>query len=199
MGTTAYHDLPYPEGTDLPMVHLDLRALAESVDEDLPIVAPDGPPHRDGRLWITDGSVRLSDADQWRAIAGRPDAVPFTYDPVYRAYPGAVFRSLQLTRLGRRVFVEGIFTNAQAFIAGNGPQAAVQYTLATGIPAAYRPAGGRRANMVGVAQVGAGYMAPMRVDVGETGGMSFAVAQTIATAVPVDGLVAIVNGSYLTD
>lgn len=69
MGTTAYHDLPYPEGTDLPMVHLDVRALAEDVDEELPIVAATAPPHRDGRVWIPagTGAVLVSDGVRWRA------------------------------------------------------------------------------------------------------------------------------------
>jgi hypothetical protein len=36
MGTTPLHDLPYPEGSDPPAGHVQMRALAEAVDEALP-------------------------------------------------------------------------------------------------------------------------------------------------------------------
>lgn len=39
MGTTPNFALPYPEGGIQPYVHLDLKALADAVDEDLKVVS----------------------------------------------------------------------------------------------------------------------------------------------------------------
>lgn len=38
MGATALHGYPYPEGSDQPQVHLDVKALADDVDEDTYVV-----------------------------------------------------------------------------------------------------------------------------------------------------------------
>lgn len=38
MAETEYHGWPLPDGTDLPFVHLDMKALADAVDKELPVV-----------------------------------------------------------------------------------------------------------------------------------------------------------------
>jgi hypothetical protein len=38
MGTTPLHDLPYPEGSDPPAGHAQMRALAEAVEGALPLI-----------------------------------------------------------------------------------------------------------------------------------------------------------------
>lgn len=42
MGTTTTFALPYPEGSDQPVVHLDLKALGEEVDVSLPLLVSSG-------------------------------------------------------------------------------------------------------------------------------------------------------------
>lgn len=38
MATTDYHGWPLPDGTDLPIVHIDMQALGDAIDKELPIV-----------------------------------------------------------------------------------------------------------------------------------------------------------------
>lgn len=38
MGATTYHAWPLPDGTDVPFVHIDMKALADAIDKDIPIV-----------------------------------------------------------------------------------------------------------------------------------------------------------------
>lgn len=42
MGTTATFGLPYPEGSDQPQVHLDIKAALEEVDLKLPLLISSG-------------------------------------------------------------------------------------------------------------------------------------------------------------
>lgn len=41
MSATTYHSYPAPEGTTVPYVHLDIKALADAVDKDIPVVVND--------------------------------------------------------------------------------------------------------------------------------------------------------------
>lgn len=70
MGTTALSALPYPEPTDEPYVHLDLKRLAEAVDEELPVESTTQPAHKQGRVWVNGGLVMVSDGTTWQP-AGR--------------------------------------------------------------------------------------------------------------------------------
>lgn len=38
MTTTDYHGWPLPDGTDLPFVHIDMKALADAMDRDMPVL-----------------------------------------------------------------------------------------------------------------------------------------------------------------
>lgn len=38
---TTYHAYPVPQGTSAPFVHLDIKALADAVDKDIPVVVND--------------------------------------------------------------------------------------------------------------------------------------------------------------
>ena len=70
MPTTDLNDLPYPAGTDLPYVHLDMKALAEAVAELLYVEQPAAPPHRLGRRWHdTDAGLDyISDGNRWNLV-----------------------------------------------------------------------------------------------------------------------------------
>lgn len=71
MGTTELANLPYPEGTALPFVHTDLKALADAVDERLPVTdAATPPPHKAGRTWWNPGLqiVQVSDGVSWAPL-----------------------------------------------------------------------------------------------------------------------------------
>lgn len=58
MGTTPFASLPYPEANDTPYVHLDIKALAESVDENVVVVSTTAPPHKAGRHWYNPTTKR---------------------------------------------------------------------------------------------------------------------------------------------
>lgn len=82
---TLYNDLPYPAGTDTPYVHLDIKNLADAVDEALTIVAAAAPPHRAGRLWYDTNAqqLKVSDGTAWRArtmaaVTGPASQVDYT-------------------------------------------------------------------------------------------------------------------------
>ena len=70
MPNTTFNALPYPAATDAPYVHLDMKALADAVDERLPIVSTTAPPHRAGRQWFNPATRRmsLSDGTAWFAV-----------------------------------------------------------------------------------------------------------------------------------
>jgi hypothetical protein len=38
MATTDYHGWPLPDGTDLPLVHVDMKALGDAIDKDIPVI-----------------------------------------------------------------------------------------------------------------------------------------------------------------
>lgn len=65
MGTTPLHGIPYPEPTDEPYVHLDLKRQAEAVDEELPVYGNTAPPHKAGRIWVNGATVSVSDGTRW--------------------------------------------------------------------------------------------------------------------------------------
>lgn len=77
MGTTAHSGLPYPDATDLPMVHLDMQALAEEVDERLPIVAGTQPAPAPARVWqdTSNARIRISNGVQFDTITLGPRTV----------------------------------------------------------------------------------------------------------------------------
>lgn len=73
MGDTQYNNLPYPEATDTPYVHLDMQALAEATDDALPVACTSGtrPAHRPGRIiYETDTSrAFISTGSVWRPLS----------------------------------------------------------------------------------------------------------------------------------
>lgn len=73
MGTTELHDLPYPEGTAQPFVHLDLKRLADDTDPWLYVecTSTTRPPHRAGRrIFETNTKLSyISDGAVWRQLA----------------------------------------------------------------------------------------------------------------------------------
>ena len=46
---TSLTPLPYPDPTDQPFVHLDIKALAEATTDALRVVSEATPPHAEGR------------------------------------------------------------------------------------------------------------------------------------------------------
>lgn len=67
MGTTPLHNLPYPEGTDQPYVHLDIQALADAIDPEFSITQETAPAHKAGRRWFQPStrSTKISDGSDW--------------------------------------------------------------------------------------------------------------------------------------
>lgn len=69
---TTYSQLPYPVATDAPYVHLDIKALADRLDELLFIAAASAPPHLAGRRWFNTTTLRtwVSDGTRWTPADG---------------------------------------------------------------------------------------------------------------------------------
>jgi hypothetical protein len=67
VGTTALTPLPYPESTDQPFVHLDIKALAEATAESLFVAASAAPSHKAGRRWhnTSTGKTYISNGTGW--------------------------------------------------------------------------------------------------------------------------------------
>jgi hypothetical protein len=73
MASTDYHGWPLPEGTSLPLVHIDIAALGDAIDKELPIVVQDWaalnalPPIMDLKALRADQSYRLyvHNGTQW--------------------------------------------------------------------------------------------------------------------------------------
>lgn len=57
MGTTGNRSLPYPDGTDAPFVHLDVKALAEAVDADLQGIVDAPALNLPEPVWVEDTSA----------------------------------------------------------------------------------------------------------------------------------------------
>lgn len=74
MGATPLNALPYPEATETPYVHLDLKELAEAIDPRLTIVCTSStrPAHRAGRIIYetNTGTLLTSDGTAWRYLSG---------------------------------------------------------------------------------------------------------------------------------
>lgn len=70
MPTTDLHGWATPDGSEQPQVHLDMEALADSIDADVPVVNASAPPHRDGRLWYnpTTDVMSTSDGSAWSKL-----------------------------------------------------------------------------------------------------------------------------------
>jgi hypothetical protein len=75
MGSTAVHGYPYPEGSDQPQVHLDVKALADDIDQDtfVPCTSATRPGHFPGRrIFETDTKATLvSDGSAWLPTVAR--------------------------------------------------------------------------------------------------------------------------------
>lgn len=72
MGQTPLNNLPYPEATEQPYVHLDIRELADAVDPALSVVCTSAtrPAHRAGRrIFETDTRLTwISDGVKWLGV-----------------------------------------------------------------------------------------------------------------------------------
>lgn len=64
---TSLTPLPYPDPTDQPFVHLDMKALAEATTESLYVVSSAAPAHKVGRRWHDSDDHRnyISDGTEW--------------------------------------------------------------------------------------------------------------------------------------
>lgn len=75
MGQTALQQLPYPEATEQPFVHLDIKELADSVDPLLFVscLSTLRPAHKIGRrIFETDTKLTyISDGTAWRLLAAQ--------------------------------------------------------------------------------------------------------------------------------
>lgn len=69
---TSLTPLPYPDPTDQPFVHLDLKALAEQTTESLFVAQSAAPAHKPGRRWYntTTKLSSISDGTNWRPAVG---------------------------------------------------------------------------------------------------------------------------------
>lgn len=69
MGTTPLSGLPYPEATETPFVHIDMKELADATDAKLFVecTSSSRPPHRVGRrIFETDTKLsQISDGTAW--------------------------------------------------------------------------------------------------------------------------------------
>lgn len=76
MGTTALNQIPYPEPTETPYVHLDMKAQAEAVDARLSVTCTSTtrPAHRAGRFIFetNTGCVYVSTGSAWIYVSGSP-------------------------------------------------------------------------------------------------------------------------------
>lgn len=74
MGTTPLNQIPYPEATETPYVHLDMKEMAEAIDPRLTVVCTSTtrPAHRAGRIiYETDtGTLLTSSGTTWRYLSG---------------------------------------------------------------------------------------------------------------------------------
>lgn len=68
--TTSLTPLPYPNPTDQPFVHLDIKALAEATTESLYVASEAAPAHKAGRRWYKPSTkvTSLSDGAAWHAL-----------------------------------------------------------------------------------------------------------------------------------
>lgn len=80
MGTTPLNSLPYPEATDTPYVHLDIKALADAVAAKLYVECTSGarPAHRPGRrIYETDTArTYISNGTTWVPFLDAPAVTP---------------------------------------------------------------------------------------------------------------------------
>lgn len=69
-GATAFHGLPYPLGSDTPAGPVQIKALADATDKQLPIVSAAQPAHASGRLWWnpTNKTLMVSDGTAWTFV-----------------------------------------------------------------------------------------------------------------------------------
>jgi hypothetical protein len=137
MGTTTLHGIPYPEATDDPYVHLDLKRQAEAVDEELPVYSNIQPPHKQGRLWVNGAVVSVSDGTRWNTMA--ETAFGTTGHPAMAAgwtNLGGSYGSVGYSQLMGVVYLHGA-----AVPAGGIPTP--PNTIVT-LPVGFRPASARR-------------------------------------------------------
>lgn len=78
MTNTTYHGWHLPDGTDMPFVHLDMKALADAIDKDLPVHVDDWnalqalPPIMNLKALVKSKNYRLfaHNGTQWVAASG---------------------------------------------------------------------------------------------------------------------------------
>ena len=75
MATTDLHDYVTPDGTATPIVHADMKVLADAIDEDTYVICTVStrPPHAPGRrIFETDSKLSwISDGTTWHVIMAR--------------------------------------------------------------------------------------------------------------------------------
>ncbi len=101
MGTTPL-GLPFPEPTDQPYVHLDLKALADAIDAKLP---------RSGEVLLEGvGSSTTATVPFGQPVPGPPVAVHATVSSGSSKTPAVTVRTDTYTADGFRVLLSGMST-----------------------------------------------------------------------------------------
>lgn len=104
MGTTPL-GLPYPEPTDQPYVHLDLKALADALDAKLP---------RSGTVLLENvGSSTVATVPFGQPVPGPPVAVHATASSGSGKTAAMTIRTDNYTADGFRLLLSGMGTGAE--------------------------------------------------------------------------------------
>lgn len=131
MGQTALSQLPYPEATQQPYVHLDIKELADKADESLFVEcsSTSRPAHKLGRrIYERDtGLTLVSNGTSWQAYLPQPETIAV---PMIAQWAAS---KLVATRWAGRVVIEGT-------VATTGGTVPNGTSLAIGVmPSGWRP------------------------------------------------------------